>query len=174
MSKVVLSLGLMVVLTLIVSVYQGYTALTDAATTLTASVKHVIAGRVMVPANQTVPGGYVNEGKYGQNLQLNLSALGQGVADQLPRTWPGSQVQSGSHGWQWTLPSRDARGWNIAGPITIAPLAESSALPPTLTTTVSIPIAVPTLMGTWRGTLRRAVVLPLAGQTAPNQFVRYQ
>lgn len=174
MSKVVLSMGFMMVLVFVMTVYSGYTALSDAARTLTAAVEHAIAGTVMKPANLATGGGYINEGVGGTHLQLSLTSLTTGVDTALPRVWAGSQVREIANGaLQWTLPSASAAGFHVSGPITIAPLSESATDPPTLSTTVVIPVAVPTLTGTWTGRIHRAIVLPLAGQTQPETFVLY-
>ena len=174
MSKMVMGLGFMLFLVFFISIYSGYTMLTDAAATLTASVRHAIAGSVMVPANGAAGGGYVNEGLNAQGLTLNLNTLTQAVVAKIPVLWQGSRMTPLSTGAVlWTLPAAVARGYSITGPITINAITETGATPPTLATTVAIPVSVPTLFGTWTGVLHRAITLPLAGQTGPGTFVPY-
>ncbi len=174
MSKVVLAIGWTILLLFIMSVYTGYTTLSDAAATLTATIKHVMGGQVMVPANAYEGGGYVSEGIGGQALQLNLNSLQTALGDHLPVAWRGSRVTSGANNTLlWRLPAATEQGYGLTGPVTIAAISETSQPFPTLLTTVAIPVAVHTLMGTWTGTIHRAIVLPLAGQTGPGTFVRY-
>lgn len=178
MSKVVQAIGFMILLVWIMSIYLGYTALTDAAATLTATVKHAIAGEVMVPATNPEGGGYVDEQVGGSDLQLNIGSLTKGVAYAIPRVWGGSRIVVASlpGSITWTLPVSVAQGYGVTGPITIAPIQYHQPVgtaPPFLTTTVSIPVAVHTIFGSWTGTIRRAVDLPLAGQTGPGTFTPY-
>lgn len=174
MSKVVMGIGFMILLVFLMSIYIGYTTLTDGAATLTSSVKHALAGQVMVPANAAAGGGYVNEGLNAEGLDLNLNSLTTAVANQISALWSGSHVATTTDdALTWTLPALVSQGFNVTGPLTIAPITESRSAPPTLFTMVAIPVAVHTLFGTWTGTIHRAVTLPLAGQTGPNTFVPY-
>lgn len=174
MAQTVWGLGVFLILVFFSSAYMGYTKVVDAGATLTATVKHAIAGAVMKPANAPTGGGYVNEGLDGSNLQLNLSSLTTAVQLQLPHSWPGSTVvPTASGGLRWTLPRATNVGYGLTGPAVISAVTESSNAPPTLTATVAIPIAVPTWVGTWHGVIHREIVLPLAGQTGPKTFVPY-
>lgn len=174
MSNVILAVGLMLQIVWVAWLFIGYATLVDAASTLTATVRHVIAGQIMVPANGAAGGGYVAEGVNADGLTLNLASLTDAAARHLPTVWPGSKVSVAADGViTWTLPASAADGYDVTGPITLGPVTESSTMPPTLRTTVTIPVAVPLLFGRWRSTLQRTVVLPLAGQTARDQFVSY-
>lgn len=174
MGQTIWGIGLALVLVFMSSVYAGYTKVLDAGATLTATVKHAIAGSVMKPANSATGGGYINEQIGGAHLALNLSSLMMAVANQLPQSWQGSSVAAASNGGLlWTLPVTTRVGYNITGPVTISAVTESSSAQPTLTATVAIPIQVPIWAATWSGVIHRQIVIPLAGQTGPNHFVPY-
>ena len=57
MSKVVLSIGFLIIIFFIMSVYVGYTTMASAASVITTHVKHAMAAEVMVPANNPNGGG---------------------------------------------------------------------------------------------------------------------
>ena len=174
MSNIVLAIGFLLQLVFFASVFLGYTTVVDGAATLTTTVRHAIAGQVMVAANAAGGGGYVTEGVNAGGLTLNLTSLTEAAARHLPTVWSGSKVSVLTDGAiAWTLPASAAAGYDVTGPITVSPVTESTTMPPTLRTMVTIPVAVPFLFGTWRGTIQHTVVLPLAGQTAPDQFVSY-
>jgi len=174
MGQTVWGLGIMFVLTFLMSAYAGYTKVLDAGTSLTATVKHAIAGSVMKPSNDPTGGGYYIEGVGGTHLVLNMATLTEAVETALPESWPGSQVTPAANGGiVWTLPNATNIGYGITGPATISAITDSNASPPTLTAMVSIPIQVPTWVVTWHGVIHREIILPLAGQTGPQQFVQY-
>jgi hypothetical protein len=172
MSKMVLSIGFLIIIFFVMSVYLGYTVVSDAAATITATVKHAIAAEVMIPANDG--GGYVTEGLGGAGLNLDLPALTQGVNNRLTTQWPGAKAQEDPvQALTWVLPPGMSGGYHITGPVFITRITESTSLPPTLTAQVAIPIAVNFWMGVWTGTIQRTIVLPLAGQQLTNAFVPY-
>ena len=174
MSKVVLSIGFLIIIFFIMSVYVGYTTMASAASVITTHVKHAMAAEVMVPANNPNGGGYVTEGLGGTGLNLDLPALTQGVNHLLVTQWQGGQLaEDAIQASTWKLPAGIAGGYHITGPVFLSRITESTSLPPTLTATVSIPIAVSFWIGTWTGTIQRTVVLPIAGQQFTDAFVPY-
>lgn len=173
MSKVVLSIGFLLMILFTFSAYLGYTVVTAAANAITTHVKHAIAAEVMVPATQG--GGYVTEGLGGTGLNLDLLSLTQGVNRALATHYQGGSIHENVVQTSlWHLPASIAGGYHITGPIFISRITESTSLPPVLTAHIAIPIAVNFWVGTWTGTLQRTVVLPLAGQEFTNAFVAYR
>lgn len=175
MSKVIMGIGFMFILVFMMVGLTGYTQFTSAAEVTSAAISHYIGGGLMLPANSSQGGAFIDEGYGGSSLVISVPDLTRFVAGEIVSGWPGSTAAIEPNGSiKWVMDQSDALRYNVTGPIMVAPITlVPNQSPPTLETHISIPVSLTELGDAWSGTIVRNVEMPIAGQNGPLDFVGY-
>ena len=172
-APLIFSIGLSLFCLVLWAGWTGYSQLESTQSELTQVVSEGLGAGVVTPT--TAGGGYENE-TYGGTAPpaVDLVGVETMMTTVAQNAMPSSTITLTTTGFIWTLPPAGARSWDVAGPIQVTNIHETSTAPLALDATITAPESFE-LWGfqTIRVTFQTTVSVPIAGQTASNQFQSY-